>query len=53
MAGPRAAQTENSTEVLPPNENAPQPKAPAQNGARDEDSIGTEVLLEDIGHGQQ
>ncbi len=50
MAGPRAAQTDNLVDVVPPLENAPQAKPPAANGARDEDAIGTEVLLEDIGN---
>ena len=46
---PQSKETENVSEVAHVNENQAQPKAPARNGARDEDSIGTEVLLEDIG----
>lgn len=54
MSGrPQGKETENTAESIPVLENQPQLKPPASNGARDEDSIGTEVLLEDIGHGQQ
>lgn len=53
MPGPQNKETDNVSETAYVNENQAQAKAPARNGARDEDTIGTEVLLEDIGHGQQ
>ena len=46
---PQAKETENLTEQAPLVENQQQLKSPAANGARDADSIGTEVLLEDVG----
>lgn len=50
MSGrPQSKETDNVTEQAPLVENQNQPKPPASNGARDEDSIGTEVLLEDVG----